>query len=234
MGSAFGLAIALLVVAVIGGIVFGYRRNLARAEFIRTVVFPPGLYAAMRKHRPALTDKDCHLANRALRQFFLAYLNGGRKYVSMPSQVADELWHQFILHTRAYGDFCRQAFGGILHHTPSTALGANRQHNAGLRRVWWYACKQEQLDPRKASRLPLLFALDAKVGIPDGFHYSLDCHSPDAPRGSDGSVMVCAGDFSDSSIDGSTEGFADSGAADSGDGGGGDSGCGGGGCGGGD
>jgi hypothetical protein len=123
---------------------------------------------------------------------------------------------------------------GILHHTPSGALGVSRQHNAGLRRVWWHACKQEQLDPRRASRLPLLFALDAKLGIPDGFHYSLDCHAPNAPRGADGSVSVCAGDFSDSSIDGSLEGFGDGSAGAGGDSGGGDSSCGGGGCGGGD
>lgn len=231
--SAIGLAVGGGILGLVGWVLVGHRRTLARAEYIRTAVFPPGLYAAMRKHRPALTDKDCHLANRALRQFFLAYLNGGRKYVSMPSQVADELWHQFILHTRAYGEFCRKAFGGILHHTPSSALGSNRQHNAGLRRVWWHACRQEQLDPRRASRLPLLFALDAKIGIPDGFHYSLDCHSPAAPRAPDGSVSVCAGDFSDSSIDGSTDGFGDA-AGDGGGDSGGDSGCGGGGCGGGD
>src|SRR4249919_2455597 len=131
-----------------------------------------GLFAALRKQRPQFDANDCQLANRALRQYFLAYLYGGRKYVSMPSQVADELWHEFILHTRAYQQFCQQAFGDMLHHTPATALSANRQHNAGLRRCWWHACMEEQINPRLPTRLPLLFALDAKLGIPDGFRYS--------------------------------------------------------------
>jgi len=37
-----------------------------------------------------------------LRQFFLAHLKSGRRYVSMPSQVADGLWHEFILFTKNY------------------------------------------------------------------------------------------------------------------------------------
>ena len=33
----------------------------------------------------------------------------GTRYVSMPSQVADDLWHEFILDIRDE-NFCRQAF----------------------------------------------------------------------------------------------------------------------------
>lgn len=223
----------VLVGAVVGAIVVlaltRRWRAARRAEFIRNYSLPMGLFAALRKRRPAFDAKDCQLANRALRQFFLAYLQGGRKYVSMPSQVADELWHEFILHTRAYQAFCRQAFGGMLHHTPATALSGNREHNAGLRRCWWHACRDEQLDPRAATRLPLLFALDAKLGIPDGFRYVVDCRLWNDRAASDGSPVHCGGDFSDSSIDGSTDGFGDS-SGDGGDGGG-DGGCGGG-CGG--
>ena len=62
--------------------------------------------------------------SRGLRQFFLAYLMSGKRYVSMPSQVADDLWHEFILYTREYDAFCRRAFGGFLHHTPGR--GAER------------------------------------------------------------------------------------------------------------
>jgi len=209
-------------------------RLAQRAELLRAYTLPMGLFAALRKRRPGLDAKDCQLASRALRQFFLAYLHGGSKFVSMPSQLADELWHEFILHTRAYEKFCKQAFGGLLHHTPATALGSNRQHNAGLRRCFWYACKDEQIDPRRPTRLPLLFALDAKLGIAGGFQYALDCHLLRDQATASGGAVNCAGDFSDSSIDGSTDGFGDGDGDAGGDGdGGGDSGCGGG-CGGGD
>lgn len=200
-------------------------RRLARAEFIRTFPFPPGLYERLAKRRPDLAIKDRQLVGRALRQFFLAYLNGGRKFVSMPSQVVDDLWHEFILYTRHYEAFCKKAFGRLLHHTPAVVLSASKQNNEGLRRVWWQCCKEENIDPAKPSRLPLLFALDAKLGISDGFRYTPNCSS--LRQREDGSVH-CGGDFSSSSYDGCTDGFGDS-CSDGGDGGG----DGGGGCGGG-
>jgi hypothetical protein len=87
-----------------------------------------------------------------LRQFFVAYRMSGKRFVSMPSRVADELWHEFILYTREYQRFCRRAFGGFMHHSPATVLGENRKSNAGLRRVWWYCCKYENIDPRNPTR----------------------------------------------------------------------------------
>lgn len=167
-----------------------------------------------------------------LRQFFLAYLNSGERYVAMPSQVADELWHAFILYTRAYQEFCGKAFGSFLHHTPAVALAPGRtRDNSGLRRVWWQCCKEENIDPRNPTRLPLLFALDTKLKIPNGYVYHSDCEQL---RRNGAAGSQCGGDFSDGSIDGSTDGFGDgagSGSSDGGSGGdgGGDGGCGGGG-----
>jgi len=150
-------------------------RVAARAEFIRQYTWPAGLYEKLHKRRPQLTPKDFQLVGQALRQFFLAYLKSGRGFVSMPSQVADDLWHEFILYTRNYDVFCRRAFGRFLHHSPAAVLGSSRQSNAGLRRVWWHCCREERIDPTRPSRLPLLFAIDAKLDIPDGFRYATDC-----------------------------------------------------------
>jgi hypothetical protein len=173
--------------------------------------------------------------SRGLRQFFLAHLMSGKRYVSMPSQVADDLWHEFILYTRDYEAFCRRAFGAFLHHTPAVVLSEHRKGNEGLRRVWWYCCKYENIDPVNPTRLPLLFALDSKFNIAGGFVYQPDCS--ELRRGGSG-AGYCGGDFSDSSIDGSSAGFGDAGSdggGDSSDGAGGDGGGGdgGGGCGGG-
>jgi len=201
-------------------------RRLARERFIRQFALPRGLYERLRKRRPELELKDCALVARGLRQFFLAYLNSGCRFVAMPSQAVDDLWHEFILYTRAYEAFCGKAFGGFLHHTPAVVLSPDKRNNEGLRRVWWQCCKEENIDPRSPLRLPLLFAIDAKLGIADGFVYKPDCK---ALQGSEAGTAHCGADFSDSSIDGGTDGFAD-GAADGGsDGGGCGGGCGGGG-----
>ena len=246
-----GVPIALAILAtVIAASLFRKWLQLRRAEFIRTYRWPPGLLDRLEKHRSGLERKDSALVSRGLRQFFIAYLMSGKRYVSMPSQVADDLWHEFILYTREYDAFCRRAFGGFLHHTPAVVLSEHRQGNEGLRRVWWYCCKYESIDPVKPTRLPLLFALDAKLNIPNGFVYHPQCEELRKDGG--GGAAYCGGDFADSSIDGSSAGFGDAGSdgshgghgghGDAGGGHGGDAGgggdgggssCGGGGCGGG-
>lgn len=206
-------------------------RESARADYIRSFMFPRGLLEKLQTKRPNLDTKELQLVARGLRQFFLAHLKSGQKFVAMPSQLADDLWHEFILYTRNYDVFCRRAFGQFLHHTPAVVLGRDKQDNAGLRRVWWYTCLEENINPRKATRLPLLFALDSKLGIDDGFRYSLDCSKQ---RDIGSGPIHCGGDMSSTSFDGSTDGFGGSSLLDGGvsDSGGDSSGCGGG-CGGG-
>jgi hypothetical protein len=225
------LFIITLVLSITLLVVWLRWRQAVRADYIRTYSFPKGIFERLQAKRPELTLKDCQLTARALRQFFLAYLKSGRKFVAMPSQVADDLWHELILYTRHYETFCDKAFGGFMHHTPAVVLGADRQSNAGLRRTWWYACLEENINPRKHTRLPLLFALDAKLKIGDGFFYAPNCEELRGnrnDRGSGSGTTHCGGDFSSSGYDGSTDGFGDASSGDSGGGGDG-GGCGGGG-----
>jgi hypothetical protein len=228
MTSAFLFVIALGLAAALV-VLWRNTRLAARAEAIRTYPLPRGLYDKLREKFPHLTLKDCQLVGHGLRHFFLAHLKSGRKFVSMPSVVADELWHEFILHTKSYEQFCMQAFGRFMHHTPAVVLGSASLSNAGLRRCWWYACREEHIDPRKPTRLPLLFALDAKLEIPGGFRYVPDCNRLRGEDAAGSPVVYCGGDFASAGIDGGAEGFDDASGAEGGDGG---SGCGGG-CGGG-
>ena len=229
-----------LAVAALGtGVAFKlWARHAAaqREAFIRSAELPKGLFVKVREKYPHLSQKDCELVARGLRQFFLAHLKSGRKFVAMPSQAVDELWHEFILHTKSYDRFCRKAFGQFLHHTPAVVLTSNRQKNTGLRRCWWFACKEENINPKSAARLPLLFALDGKLNIADGFRYVPDCKGVRRQDAAGGSSVnaYCGAEFSSTAYDGGTEGFTDGGGGDGGSSasGGGD-GCGGGGCGGG-
>ncbi|MFM7459953.1 MAG: glycine-rich domain-containing protein, partial [Burkholderiales bacterium] len=94
-------------------------RSLKRAAHIRIFSLPAGLFNKLQKHHPNLSYKECQLVAKGLRQFFLTYLMGGLKPVSMPSQVVDDLWHEFILYTKHYQAFCNEAFGTFMHHTPA-------------------------------------------------------------------------------------------------------------------
>jgi len=138
--------------------------------------------------------EDTALASRGLKQFFMAHLVSGNKFVSMPSQIVDDLWHEFILYTREYQQFCAEAFGRFMHHTPVVAMGpaAARRIADGLRRAWWFACKDENIDPKQATHLALLFALDGELQIPNGFRYDLDC---DALRKTGVTNVHCTNDL---------------------------------------
>jgi hypothetical protein len=216
--------------------------NSVRRQFIRDADLPPFLVAKVMAAHRGVSERDAELVMRGLRQFFMAHLRCGRKFVAMPSKAVDTAWHEFILHTRGYQRWCNTAFGAMLHHTPAEVLGRDPKRNDGLRRTWYWSCKEESVDPRKPSRLPLLFALDAKLHIKGGFRYQADCKAIDSAATS---MAYCGTSFSESSSDsgapGDSNGFggcesssssSDSGSSDSGSSGS-DSGSCGGGCGGG-
>ena len=37
---------------------------------------------------------------------------------STPAIEVDEAWHEFILHTRLYADYCANTLGRFIHHVP--------------------------------------------------------------------------------------------------------------------
>lgn len=194
---------------------------------------PQFLKRKLRERYPQLTLKDAELVERGLRQFFMACNRSPRRFVAMPSRAVDSMWHEFILHTQAYRNWCDLALGRFLHHTPAEALGTRATHNDGLRRAWFWCCKDEAINPRQPTRLPLLFALDGKLEIANGFRYVPDCHDIQrkSEQGGDGNAgAYCGTSFSDGSASGDSGDFggAESSGGD-GDGGGDGGGCGGGG-----
>lgn len=134
------LAVVLLLFAIILLFLWTKLVQMRRVEFIREFSLPPGLYDKLREKHQDLSLKDCQLVGHALRQFFLAYLKSGKQYISMPSQVVDDLWHEFILYTRNYAQFCRRAFGGFLHHKngvdAEVEVATNRSTHRAERSAW--------------------------------------------------------------------------------------------------
>ena len=205
-----------------------------RRQFVRDAALPRFMMDKLLAAFPQMKASDADLVLRGLRQFFMAHLRSDRKFVGMPSKVVDAAWHEFILHTQAYQAWCHSAFGSLLHHTPAEVMGgSNVKRNDGLRRTWHWTCKEESIDPRAPTRLPLLFALDKKFNIAGGYRYEANCNSIDRASGSN---AYCGSDFSSGSsgASGDSGGFggsdSTSSSGGSGDGGSdGGSGCGGGG-----
>ena len=184
-----------------------------RELWVREQPLPQFLKRKVRQIYPYLSGKDLDLVERGLRQFFLSCFRSNKKFVAMPSRVVDAMWHEFILHTKGYKDWCSIALGWFLHHTPAEALGHKVQNNDGLRRAWYWSCKDEGIDPQNPTRLPLLFALDAKLGIANGFSYAPDCadiNNKNAKGGDDAGGIYCGTDFSNDSFAGDCETFGGS------------------------
>lgn len=202
---------------------FGARtlRQRRRERFIQRYRFPERLCSKLHERYPHLDAQQTQQVLAGLREYFQLCRLAGRRMVAMPSQAVDLAWHEFILYTRQYRDFCQGGLGRFLHHTPHDAMPHAQAANAGIRRAWRLACAREAIAPRRPSRLPRLFALDGELGIADGFIYRLDCGAPPGHCGA-------AGAYCGSHV-GCGSGCAGSGC-------GGDSGAGGdgGGCGGGD
>ncbi|MGZ9030524.1 MAG: glycine-rich domain-containing protein [Burkholderiaceae bacterium] len=217
--------IVIFVAAAVAGVVMlavaGTRRRQARERFIDDFRFPPGVRQRVLKRYPHLTDDQLDLVFHALRDYFHLCRKARRRLLAMPSQVVDVAWHEFILFTRNYQAFCSRSLGRFLHHTPTEAMADRTIATEGIKRTWRLACLREGIDPKAATAIPLLFAIDGRLGIEDGFHYVLNCTHMVAAANSNG---FCASHIGCGS--GCGGGCAGSGC--SGDAGGGD-GCGGGG-----
>jgi len=170
--------VAFLVVATLLALIVAkiwQRLGRRREALIENYPYHQFLDQRLAARRPELSPDQREQVFRGLRDYFHLCNTAGQRMVAMPSQVVDDAWHEFILFTRQYDQFCRNAFGRFLHHTPAEAMPSRTAASNGIKRAWRLACAHEQIDPKKPERLPRLFALDALLLIAGGFVYQLDC-----------------------------------------------------------
>lgn len=179
-----------------------------RGRLVRETPLPRFLRRKLMDTYPHLSLRDAELVERGLRQFFIACQRSNKRFVAMPSQVVDSMWHEFILHTSAYREWCDLVIGRFIDHVPAEVLGRKASTNDGLRRAWFWSCRDESINPKQPSRLPLLFALDAKFAIPGGFIYMADCKG--VRRDGEQGGAHCGESFSDGSYSGDADGFGGS------------------------
>lgn len=150
------------------------KRRERRAAFIDAYQFPASVKERAGKCYPHLSDEQLSLVMQGLRQYLKLCNKATRETISMPSRVVDVAWHEFILFTLDYEEFCLHGIGRFLHHTPAEAMASMTKAGDGMKKVWLLACEWEGIDQKSPSRLLFLFAIDAALNIPDGFMHSLD------------------------------------------------------------
>ncbi len=204
-------------------IVYYWHRSKKKSQlaFIESYRFNTAIVKKVQNRYPNLNNQQIELVLCGLKDYFYICNQAKRKMVSMPSQVVDVAWHEFILFTRHYQAFCKKALGRFLHHTPTEAMRTPTLAQEGIKRAWRLACAKSNINPRAPTHLPLLFEIDSKLQIEDGFKYSLNCKDRSSPFYGDGYCAGHIGCASGCAGDSGSGGFFDGFGGDSSDCGGG-------------
>ena len=155
---------------------FGTRMRMARRqEFVATYHLPKGVGRKLQRKLGHSTDLG--IAFRGLHQWLRLHV-AAPGLLAMPSTAVDELWHDFILHTEAYQEFCHKAYGRTLHHSPEQSMEtATRKtlQGEGIGRTFAMACADGGIRLPQMLTLPILFQVDTALAMPDGQQWVLDC-----------------------------------------------------------
>ncbi len=183
MSKSLIICLSILALASVLAILWHLKSKLKseREAFIRSYPFPIQLRQKLLMRYPHWEGEQMQLVLRALRQYFLVCLEAGavkgRRSIGMPSKAVDDAWHEFILMSRQYTEFCKHAFGSYLHHSPESTL------KRGIDDALVNTLHQFKAQPGGSSGwamwsgIPLLFAADRALGVTDGYLYDAEAMS---------------------------------------------------------
>jgi hypothetical protein len=95
-----------------------------------------------------------------------AFLGKASDQFLSPTKEIDDAWHEFILHTQLYGEYCVSRFGEFIHHVPKMSscdgFGSRASANcskctsrcAGCRKSLLPDCCSGNLDDGTSKYLP--------------------------------------------------------------------------------
>lgn len=137
---------------------------------------------------PHLSEADVTEAFEELRLYFGIYWRNEKKLVAMPSKLVDACWHVFICDTRIYAQFCEAVLGRFLHHEPPNGVelqntdadARNQGQMLANARAYQGRVMRSAKETREAKdsnlslAAPVLFSIDERLRITDGFYYSAE------------------------------------------------------------
>lgn len=124
--------------------------------------FPPKVAKKLKEKYPKASKSDIEKAFCGAISYFILCKKYRNNNIPMPSVVVDEVWHEFILHTRDYEYFCQKYLGFFLHHVPNDDE-SNIDENIAKEQMlslWIIACQEEGFDPSNPEAKPSLFYAD--------------------------------------------------------------------------
>lgn len=135
------------------------RRAARRGEsYVADYRFPAYIAKRVRRHHPNVGEEDCQLIEQGLREWFVCCAWRGSMVLGMPSRLVDDAWHEFILDSISYVNFCEAAFGSYFHHIPDETMTAMPEALAETVRAW-------DRSVMGGGRKSVLWDLDERLGI---------------------------------------------------------------------
>lgn len=114
------------------------------------MIFPEKVKHELKETYPDLNPKYYMLALEATEQYFQLHKKYPKKFLYMPSEVADLVWHNFILHTREYMNYCQKEFGEFFHHSPFEVKPKTAKEKTHAREqlmgLYMLACQHQEID----------------------------------------------------------------------------------------
>lgn len=162
--DAYSSIVLGLILWSIYGWLHGVNKRRKRDQYIQKTHLSNNIWVEFQKKFPELTRTDYLEAEQVLRDFFRIRLYTEKHIVlGMPSKIVDELWHGFILDTRAYHDFCQTAFGSFFHHIPASSMSPTVSQEESLQITWEKTCTLYKLNPTNPTTMPPLFSIDQRL-----------------------------------------------------------------------
>lgn len=105
----------------------------------------PFLVEKLRKARIAETDAEAEALFLEAKKYLVMTQSDATRIWQMHSLRVDEAWHQFILFTAQYAEFCARYFGRYVHHSPSNAPKVERAEEIPVASFAEFRARYEEL-----------------------------------------------------------------------------------------
>lgn len=138
------------------------KNQLSGDTLMNEFSFPPKVAKKLKEKYPKASSRDIEAALLGAVSYFVLCKKYRNNNIPMPSVVVDDVWHEFILHTRDYEAFCKEYLGFFLHHVPNDDDHKIDEATAKEQIVslWILACQEEGFDPASPLARPALFYAD--------------------------------------------------------------------------
>lgn len=138
------------------------KNQLSGDTLMKEFSFPPKVAKKLKEKYPKASSRDIEAAFLGAVSYFVLCKKYRNNNIPMPSVVVDDVWHEFILHTRDYEAFCKEFLGFFLHHVPNDDDQKIDEETAKEQMVslWILACQEEGFDPASPLARPSLFYAD--------------------------------------------------------------------------